>query len=54
MGIKLIPKIVPMDFISTSIAMLELKTATSGIVTRAIRFSFLGSISDMGQYFTLV
>ena len=53
-GIRLIKKIVTMDFISTSIAMEELKTATSGIVTSAIRFSFLGSTSDMGQYFTLV
>ena len=52
MGIKLIPKIVPMDFISTSITMLELKTAITGIATIAVRFNFLGSKSNIDQYFT--
>ena len=48
-GTKLIPKIVAMDFISTSITMMEEKTATTGIATIAIRFSFLGSRSNIGQ-----
>jgi len=54
MGTKLMPKIVAMDFIFTSITMMEQKTATTGIATIAIRFSFLGSRSNIGQYFTLV
>ena len=53
-GIRLMAKIMAVDFISTSIAILELKTATSGIVAKAMRFSFLGSTPNMGQYFTLV
>jgi len=39
---------------STSIAILELITATSGIVVKAMRFSFLWFTSNIGQYFTLV
>ena len=53
-GNRLMAKIVAVAFISTSIAILELITATSGIATKAMRFSFLGSTSNMGQYFTLV
>jgi len=53
-GIRLMAKIVALALKSTSIAILELITATSGIVAKAMRFSFLGSVPNIDQYFTLL